>query len=430
MNILIDSKQGDALGLGLAMQREGHDVVIAVEKTEAQLAGEGLLEHVPDGAHYAREEADLVIFDMVGNGGRADAYRSLGIPTFGAGHALDQIELDRIFGLRTFKALGLTIPETKIFDPPDFDAAMQFVEQDGDRWVFKPCGNLGTDKTFLAEDAEEMVEYIEHLRDGAKNDDVKFPAFVLQRFVKGIEVSIERWYSHGQPIPELDNITFEEKKFLAGNLGPAVGCMGNVVFPPLPWLVQATVAHLDRYAAAHRISSPIDLNAIVDDQGTPHILEATARFGYDALWAFLRKWHMPYADTFLALAEGDESLTVVLDPRMAAAVRVSVPPYPGGDPTKSRGLPIVDDLLDDDDIWPGDVMEEEDGDLVVAGVDGVVAIYTSLGTSIDSAYDAIYDRLEDSRIPDRQYRVDLRDRVSKQYPKLLAMEPHARRPAA
>src|SRR5207249_2076381 len=106
----------------------------------------------------------------------------------------------------------------------------------------------------------------EHERDHAKGEDVKYPAFVLQRFIEGIEVSVERWYSHGHPVPSLDNATFEEKKFLAGNLGPAVGCMGNVVLTPTPLLVQRTIAHLDRWALAHHVTGPIDLNTIVNEK--------------------------------------------------------------------------------------------------------------------------------------------------------------------
>ena len=54
MRILIDSVGGDGLALGLRLQAEGHDVVIAIRKTEAQRAGEGLIEHVDDPATVVR----------------------------------------------------------------------------------------------------------------------------------------------------------------------------------------------------------------------------------------------------------------------------------------------------------------------------------------------------------------------------------------
>ena len=420
MRILIDSVGGDGLALGLRLQAEGHDVVIAIRKTEAQRAGEGLIEHVDDPLAYARDaDVDLVLYDMVGYGGSADALRDLGVPTLGAGRALDLLELDRIAGLRTFRALGLQIPETVIFEDADFDRAIQHVNKDRGKWVFKPCGNLGTDKTFIGEDVEELITFIEHQREESRGSEVKHPAFVLQRFVEGIEVSVERWYSHGMPIDALDNQTFEEKKFLAGNLGPAIGCAGNIVMDASPRLVAETVARLDRFAAAHSITGPIDLNTITNGKG-PYILEATARFGYDALWSFLHKWRMPIGKTLRKIAE-DEDLIVDMDPHLAAAVRVSVPPYPSGDPSKARGTPVVDDILDQENLWPGDVMLTDDDELQVAGVDGVVYIVTGLGSTPKEAYESCYGWLEDARLPDRQYRIDLADRVTEELPKLVRL---------
>ena len=417
MHFLIVSKGGDGLALGLRLLKEGHQCAISIEKSDCQRAGEGLIEHVDDPMAYARnEDVDCALWDMVGMGGMADALRDLGIPILGAGRALDLLELDRIAGLRTFQALGLQIPETEFFEDADFDRAIEFVRKDGGKFVFKPCGNISTDKTFIGEDVEELIDFIEHQREESRSGEVKHPAFALQRFVEGIEVSIERWYSHGTPIVALDNMTFEEKKFLAGGLGPAIGCAGNVVMDAAPRLVQETVAKLDRFADAHAVTGPIDLNTITNVHG-PFILEATARFGYDAIWSFFHRWHMPIGETLLQIAEGEEP-EIDLDPRMGAAVRVSVPPYPAGDPAKARGTPVVDDILDQENLWPGDVMEVE-GKLQVAGVDGVVYIVTGLGRTPKDAYQECYDWLDDARLPDRQYRCDLADRVSEELPKLV-----------
>jgi len=418
MTFLIISKNGDSLGLALALEREGHDGAIAISKSDAQRVGEGLLTHVTAPVAWAREHADLVLYDMVGFGDQADALRDLGVPVFGASAACDHLELDRIFGLKLFKALGLTIPETEFFPDVDFDRAIAHVRRDGGRWVFKPCGNLGTDQTLVGEDAEELIESIERERDTAKGSDVKYPAFCLQRFVSGVEVSVERCYSDGLPVPGLDTMTFEEKKFLAGNLGPAVGCMGNIVADAPAALVAATVAHMDRWARAHRLTSFLDLNSILDERtGVPYVLEPTARFGYDALWAALRRWQMPLGETFQALAEGTIP-RVATRSTLAAAVRVSVPPYPSGDPKQARGVPVVDDILDDPALWPGDVYLTEEGDLEVSGADAVVYIVTALGTTPERAYRGCYDWLATARLPNRQYRVDLLDRVAEALPRV------------
>jgi phosphoribosylamine-glycine ligase len=421
VNVLIHSKSGDALSLGLRMQAEGHAVWLATTTPDAARVGDGLIVKVSDPVAVAREKADLVIFDMVGHGGLADSLRDDGVSVLGAGVFEDEIELRRLYAMETFRAAGLRIPPTEFFPDADLERAIRFVEKHAGRWVFKPSGNLGTDKTFLAEDAEDMVDYLEHLGSGAASEDAKLPPFLLQRFVKGAEISTERWYAQGRPIPALDNCTLEEKKFLAGNLGPAVGCAGNVVLPGADLrLVRETVVRLDRLAAEHEVCGPIDLNAIVaEDDHKPYILEATARFGYDALQAFVALWRMPIAETLQALAEGEEP-QVILAPGVSAAVRVSIPPYPHGDATKARGAPIVDDVLDDRDVWVGDVMLDDEERVVCSGADAVVYIRTARAPTIRDAYEKIYRVLKESRLPDRQYRPDLMERAVDRYSQLRA----------
>lgn len=400
MNVLIDSAEGDGLGLALRLQEEGHAVALSIAEDKSHRVGDGLVAKVDDPVHAARKNADFVIFDMVGRGGIADALVDDDVCVIGAGRFQDKLELDRLSAMMIFEAVGLLVPPYEAFPDGDLDRAIRFVERADRKMVFKPCGNLGTDKTFLAEDAEEMVEYLDHLTRSGE----KIGPFLLQDFVKGAEVSTERWYAAGEPIPGLDNCTLEEKKFLAGNLGPAVGCAGNVVFPGDPRLVRMTVGKLDRLCAEHDVCGPVDLNAIVD-HGRAYILEATPRFGYDALQAFLGMWRMPLGETLYEIAEGDVP-DVSLHPGVAAAVRVSVPPYPAGDAAIAKGCPIVDDILDDPAIWPCDVMLDDDR-LVITGSDASAYVVTGKGPTLRDAYGACFKKLEKSRLPDRQWRNDL-----------------------
>jgi len=383
---------------------------MAIERDTATRVGDGLVEKVTDAVHYAKESADLVVMDMVGRGSIADLLRADGVAVVGAGRALDLLELDRARTHDIFQSLGLAVPPTEVFDDGDFDRAMRFVEKHPGKWVFKPSGNLAADKTFVAEDTDEMHEYLEHAAEEMKGDASGRPPFLLQAFVEGAEVSTEQWFANGRPVPALSNQTLEAKKLMPGpgpGLGPAVGCSGNAVFPPDAFLVNDTVAKLNRFAAEHRVCGPIDLNAIIGKRGRPMILEATARFGYSALWAFLARWRMPIGETLDALAHGDIP-HVSLTPGVGAAIRVAVPPYPSGDASTARGTPVVDDILDDPMIYPGDVMRDEDtGRLVIAGSDAVAYEVAATGPSADRAYAACYDWLSDSRLPDRMYRYDL-----------------------
>src|SRR2546426_6921367 len=284
--ILLHSLAGDALGLALRLQREGHDVQVAIIREDSGRVGDGLVEKVDDPI-AAAQHADFVLFDQVGHGSTADLLRQSEIPVFGAGRAMDLLELDRIKAMDVFRGLGLAVPPYEVFQPDEVERALAYIEKRGVKLVFKPSGNVATDKTFIAEDAEEMIEYVEHAVEQMRGEESGMPPFLLQDFVDGAEVSTERFYANGLPVPALDNSTIEAKKMPAGDVGPAVGCAGNVVVAPHPALISGTVAKIDRYAAIHRITGPLDLNAIVDKRTRkPLVIECTARFGYNALEAF------------------------------------------------------------------------------------------------------------------------------------------------
>ena len=415
MVILLHSESGDALALGLRLQTEGHDVGLFLNKEAAQQAGRNLIYHVEDFVS-ATDKADLIIFDHVTKGSLADLLRRDGHLVLGAGKFQDVIELDRIKAIEIMRAAGVTIPETEFFEDASFERAIEFVEQDGGRWVFKACDNIATDKTYVSDDADSMLEYLEHLDETIEEDENKRPKFLLQRVVDGVEVSTERWYGEGRPIYALDNSTFEEKKFLAGGLGPACGCAGNIVLPHAFFdpgrLRRQTIDRVDRLAAAHGVTGPIDLNTIVAPDGRAYFLEVTARFGYDALQAFVQLWDMPIGETLMAIAEGTDPAVAFRAP-IGAAIRVSVPPYPTGDPKNARGERVVDSILDDPQIWPGDVMLDEQERLIIGGIDAVAYVVAGIGETSDSSLATCYRWLKTARLPDRQYRNDLAETLPK-----------------
>jgi len=413
--VLIHSESGDGLALGLRLQNEGHEVGLFVNKEAAQQAGRGLIYRVEDFI-TAVDKADLILFDHVTKGSLADLLRSEGHLVLGAGKFQDVMELDRIKAIDIMRAAGVAIPETEVFEDASFERAIAFVERDGGRWVFKACDNIATDKTYVSDDADSMLEYLEHLDETIEEDENKRPQFLLQRVVDGIEVSTERWYGEGRPIYALDNSTFEEKKFLAGGLGPSCGCGGNIVLPHAFFdpgrLRRQTIDRLDRLAAAHGVTGPLDLNTIVAPDGRAYFLEVTARFGYDALQAFVQLWDMPIGETLIAIAEGTDPAIALRD-AVGAAIRVSVPPYPTGDPKNCRGERVVDPILDDPQLWPGDVMLDEQERLVLGGVDGVAYIVAGIGGTAESALGMCYRWLAQARLPDRQYRNDLAETLPK-----------------
>jgi phosphoribosylamine--glycine ligase len=412
VNIVVHSFQGDGVPLALRLQDEGHQVGLFARDPKYRPLAEGLIAHVDD-FELAADKADLIVFDMVGHGTLADQLRSRGKRVIGASKIQDLLELDRVRGMELVMAAGCAVPETFSFDAGDFAGAIAFVEENPDRYVFKANANIGSDKTHVAADPDEMIGYLRHLDETIDKEEHRRPPFILQAVVEGTEISTERWYAAGRPMSALDNSTFELKKFLTGDgtsagLGPTVGCAGNVVIPHHDRaLLAQTVACLDRIAAQHRISGPLDLNAIVDaETKIPMILEVTARFGYDAIQTFSSLWSLPMGASFHMMTEGRDPAIHLIGP-IAAGVRVTLPPYPHEDCSSLHGTPILDALLDHEEIWPADIALTPDEQLVAAGVDGLLAVVTGTGRTVSSACDSVYATLAGWRTSELQYRTDL-----------------------
>src|SRR5581483_10364453 len=89
----------------------------------------------------------------------------------------------------------------------------------GDGFAVKADGNIGCETSRVLSEPEQLDWALDALPTGC--------SLIVQRRVKGIEVSTEGWWNGKAWINF--NHTFEEKRFMAGDLGPNTGCMGNVV---------------------------------------------------------------------------------------------------------------------------------------------------------------------------------------------------------
>src|SRR5437899_10220152 len=180
-----------------------------------------------------------------------------------------------------------------------------------------------------------MIAYLEKL-----TNKVKMKEFLLQEFVEGTEVSTEAWFN-GEDFFAL-NHTLEEKKFMAGGVGPNTGCAGNVVWLPAhPTAVfDSGLARAKRLLSKNNFVGPIDLNTIV----TPREcfgLEWTPRFGYEGTCNLINLLPMEFGEIMYKIATGEAPK--LDDPKAAFAVsiRLTVPTYPNpSDPKKYAGIPV------------------------------------------------------------------------------------------
>jgi phosphoribosylamine-glycine ligase len=230
------------------------------------------------------------------------------------------IELNRAKGMEMFERAGVTIPDTYEFDTPKAAAALTKHNGWGDGWVVKPNGNISTAKTMTCRDERLWDRTLGKLSPECSG--------IVQRLVSGIEVSTEGWFN-GTDFVTPFNHTFEDKRFLTGNLGVNTGCMGNIVLrADSDRLTAATVERVAPFLRMIGYRGPFDINCIVNESGA-YALEATSRMGYDAVEALIEGLEEEAGTFLFDVASGtkktmaadrrDNDRGAVVDPAVARA---------------------------------------------------------------------------------------------------------------
>lgn len=412
MRVLFLSKEGDGLGVAQRLALEGHSVDVWIPDDRFERAGRGLVSRVA-GWEKPAERADLIIADSVGLGKLEDKVRSFKAPSLGFSSHLDVIELNRLKGMEMFEHAGITVPETYEFKSPD--DAQSITKREGwkDGWVVKPNGNISTSKTMVCRDETLWARCCGKLPPECSG--------IIQRLVGGIEVSTEGWFN-GTSFVRPFNHTFEEKRFLTGDLGVNTGCMGNVVLrAESNRLTAATVERVEPFLRMIGYHGPFDINTIVTEHGA-YALEATSRMGYDAVEALLEGLEEPAGEFLFDVASGTKKDMSLTDETMIA-VRLSIPPWPVRKPDHTDAgepvLGITDERLFH--LFLTDLEKTRDG-YVTAGGDGVLLKATAIGHTTsrnggkpDLTYEArrrVYRLLDKIDVEGKQYRVDVGSRVN------------------
>ncbi len=415
------SLAGEALTLVPAIRDEGHDVIVYIKDKTAQSVGDGLVWKTSDPDSIA-EQADSIIFTENGMGNLADRYRSRGLPVWNGGTFVEKLEYDRLYGMEVCRSLGIPIPDT--FDVATVEEVKSVVQSEfskSEKLVIKLSGSDGAGSAFsyCAKNREDLLSQVDHWE-----QDGMLPAKwrgIVQRFVDGIEVSVEAWWN-GESWSN-HNITIEEKKCWTGNLGPSVGCAFNTIFPIRPdsRLFKQVLEPVGALLKEKGYVGQIDTNSIVDSEGVPHALEFTPRCGFDATPTLLWMGGASYSP------EGAPELKAPY----ASAVRLHVSPYPFECKSDklchevyetAEGVPIdVPESIEKDFIL-FDAKKSESGGLVCAGTTGIVGLAMGAGDSPKSAGLAAYRVAERVGVPNKAFRsLDGWRRASEQVPELLDM---------
>jgi phosphoribosylamine--glycine ligase len=404
MNILIISKLGDAQGLAQRMAFEGHHVAMWIKDPAYKHSGFGIVER-PESWREKLRWCDFILVDMVGVGSFEKTFKTFGKPYIACSPAMDKLELDRAEGMRLFAEVGIEVPETWSFSSAE-KAHGFFVGLDwGEGFVVKADGNLGCATTRLVKDPDQLEWVFDQYKAAT--------SIIVQRIIKGVEVSTEGWFN-GRDFIKPFNHTFEEKRFMEGNLGPNTGCAGNVVIArESNRLTKATVERMKPFLVRAGYRGPLDVNCIVNAKGA-FALEATARLGYDAIEALLEGVRGGVGDFFQEIALGRME-KMEISPDYLIGVRLTVPPYP----TEAPGLKGVwgEPILGVNEnnishLWLCDVcLNKEDKFFKTGGADGLTLVATARGEDVAMARRRVYRTLDNIRVGDKQYRRDIGLRV-------------------
>ncbi len=409
MRILLASSGGIGCWFLLRMQREGHDVAwfeIEPEPRHSRVL-KGLIP-APIKSPIFRDY-DLVIFDSTGNSELAEeAARATSV--IGDSELASRLEDDRLFGIQVMESAGIEVPPYETFDSPE--EAKAFIAENPKRYVFKPFVEDGEeqqcDTTYVADSAEDLIRTIDSLWEDSHN-----ASFLLQEVVEGTEISTEGYFD-GTYFHFL-NHTLEEKKFMSGSFGPNTGCSGNLVWAvDRPNRLTAELEKLGPFLKESGYRGMIDLNTIVNESHA-YGLEFTPRFGYDASASIFSLIDGDLAQFFYDIVNAPEDGWLESSPlpplrgRWAASERLTMPPYPLEDAEFTAALPVKG--IDIEAAWRNcylwDCMEDQEGNLVTAGINGIIACPIAAAMTPEGAWSGIERVSKDIKFPNLQCRDDL-----------------------
>ncbi len=432
MRLLIVDPPGHGLDFAIRAKQAGHEVKLAIRQDKrTENIGRGFCEVVRDHRAWLRWAELIVCTDNSLYLRDLDSHRKEGGLIIAPSQEAAQWELNRKLGQDVFRKAGIDIATSKEFH--SYDDAIAFVKKTMGRFVSKPCDDANADKalSYCSSGPDDML----YMLDRWKRSDKLKGSFILQEFIPGIEMSCAGWFGpHGfnDQIEE----SFEFKKLMNGECGPATGEQGTVMrFVRNSKLANKVLFPLTKQLQKLNYTCECAVNCIIDDKGKPWPLEFTMRLGWPAFQlqcALLKgdpvKW-------LYDLATGKDAQPFFLG-RVAIGVVLSVPDYPYSRLTGKEvvGIPVfgvTPGLMTH--IHPCEMMVtdcyNQVGETLVklptlATAGDYVMVMTATGMTVQDSRQKVYRRLERLRkqMPGSpMYRTDIGLRLSKQIPELNRM---------
>jgi phosphoribosylamine---glycine ligase len=430
VRLLIVDPQGNGLDFALRAQRDGHDVRLGIRITEkTKNIGKGLVQVVEDYRKWVRWADVVFCTDNAKYVHDLDRWRQEGVKVIGATIESAQWELNRSAGMKVMEKAGIKIPAYKEFR--DYDSAINFVKREDRRFVSKVIDGSVEDKSlsYCAKSPEDMVYMLQRWK---KLHKLMGP-FVLQDFIPGIEMAVGGWHGRGGfRAGWCEN--WEFKKLMNDDLGVATGEQGTILrYVRASKLARKVLQPLEEALERLNYIGYIDVNCIVDEQGTPWPLEFTMRPGWPTFNIQMAVHEGDHAQWLLDLYTTRDSRCWVMN-AVAAGVVVSIPDYPYSHMTRKEvtGVPVYGVRQEDwEHVHPCEMMmgfaprklagKFADVPMMVTAGDYVL-VMSGTGHDVRTATDSVYRRLKTLVVPNSpMYRTDIGRRLKKQLPQLQAM---------
>ena len=401
------------MGIAMRVKAEGNEVLFFIRDLKSVDIGRGLITKPYEWKHAPIDYDTIIVSDCVGIGIELDMLRAAGYLVVGGAEFADKLEMDRLYTYSIFEECGIPVSPYEEFD--NFDIARELVESlgDEDRLVFKPCGeSSGIVPSHVSKNKQDMLEFL-NVAPGLMSGG---HTFILQEFVEGVDLSTEGWFD-GTRFLRPFNHTIESKKFLAGNMGPTVGCAGNVVWSCEDEYCEQTLLRVEKFLAGKGYIGPVDINVIVAPNGEISGLEFCPRFGYDATPTLFTMLYEGDIGQFFSDLARKQITEMPLHNKIAAGIRMSISPYPshGGEVPTNIHIEGLGKLPYKDFHCYGVMLNEEKKPVVASHSVGVAC---GIGDNIESAMKAANKRAKEVDYTDKQYRNDLAETFTEIYDKL------------
>src|SRR3989344_5657404 len=355
--VSFESLSGD---IAWKVQKEGHEVKAYIEREADVDVYDGILDKVKKWEDHV-DWADIIVFDDVGFGKLADALRKKGKLVVGGSKYTDSLEDNREFGQTEMKRVGMNVLPHWYFT--NFDAAIEFIQKNPSRYVFKPSGHAQNHKDLLfigeEDDGRDILELLISNKKAWKS---KIKTFQLQRYAAGVEIAVGGY--------------FNGKEFL------------------------------------YPINVNFDINCIVNARGI-YPLEFTSRFGYPTASVQTTGMELPFGEFLYRLASG-EKFEIPTKKGFQLGICCAVSSYLSDDPDDISTYKDLSILFrrpnpNLDGIHIGD-LKMVDNTLQLAGVSGYALVVTGTGTTVEDARRQAYNRIKNIRLQNMFYRVDIGER--------------------